>query len=62
MHRQLIVIAGPEKGRTFSLEDGQTLLIGRGQQSPSVRGIRRPSITARTRYNNLDADWAEWVG
>lgn len=33
MHRQLIITAGPEKGRTFSLEDGQTLLIGRGQQS-----------------------------
>lgn len=33
MHRQLVIVAGPEKGRTFLLEDGQTLLIGRGQQS-----------------------------
>jgi len=33
MQRQLMIVAGPEKGRSFPLEDGQTLLIGRGQQS-----------------------------
>lgn len=33
MQRQLIVIAGPDKGRSFPLEDGQTLVIGRGQAS-----------------------------
>ena len=33
MQRTLIVISGPDKGRTFSLADGQTLTIGRGQAS-----------------------------
>ena len=33
MKQQLVVIAGPEKGRSFSLENGQTLVIGRGQAS-----------------------------
>jgi len=33
MQRQLIIIAGPEKGRSFQLEDGQTLTIGRGEAS-----------------------------
>jgi serine/threonine protein kinase len=33
MQRQLIVISGPEKGRTFFLDDGQTLSIGRGKDS-----------------------------
>ena len=33
MQRQLVVIAGPETGRTFRVEDGQTLTIGRGQTS-----------------------------
>ncbi len=30
MRGQLIVVAGPDQGRTFPLEDGQTLVIGRG--------------------------------
>jgi serine/threonine protein kinase len=30
---QLFVVAGPDQGRTFSLEDGQTLLVGRGRDS-----------------------------
>lgn len=33
MSRQLIVIAGPDVGKTFPLADGQTLVIGRGQAS-----------------------------
>jgi serine/threonine protein kinase len=33
MSRKLIITGGPEKGRTFPLEDGQTLVIGRGQAS-----------------------------
>ena len=33
MQRQLIVISGPDKGRTFSLADDQTLTIGRGKAS-----------------------------
>jgi serine/threonine protein kinase len=33
MKRQLVVIAGPETGRVFSLNDGQSLVIGRSQAS-----------------------------
>ena len=33
MKCQLVVIAGPDTGRTFPLQDGQTLVIGRGQAS-----------------------------
>ncbi len=33
MQRELLVVSGPEKGRRFPLEDGQTLTIGRGQAS-----------------------------
>jgi len=29
----ILIISGPESGRTFPLEDGQTLQIGRGQNS-----------------------------
>ena len=31
MLAQLVVISGPDQGRTFSLEEGQTLVIGRGE-------------------------------
>ena len=33
MQRQLVIIAGPDTGRTISLADGQTLTLGRGQTS-----------------------------
>lgn len=33
MLAQLVVVSGPDKGRTFSLEDGQTLQIGRGNET-----------------------------
>lgn len=33
MIAQLVVTAGPDVGRAFPLEDGQTLVVGRGQQS-----------------------------
>ncbi len=33
MPGQLIVVAGPDHGRTFPLLDGQTLVIGRGQNT-----------------------------
>ena len=33
MQRELIVIAGPNAGRSFPLEDGQRMVIGRGQAS-----------------------------
>jgi pSer/pThr/pTyr-binding forkhead associated (FHA) protein len=43
MHRQLVVIAGPDAGRTFNLADGQTLVIGRGQASDTQ--INDPRIS-----------------
>ena len=33
MQCQLVIVAGPDKGRTFPIEEGQTLTIGRGQAS-----------------------------
>ena len=33
MQCQLVIVAGPDKGRTFPIENGQTLTIGRGQAS-----------------------------
>ncbi len=33
MSQKLVVIAGPDVGRSFALQNGQTLLIGRGQAS-----------------------------
>ncbi len=33
MQRQLEIIAGPEKGRSFRIQDGQTIVIGRGPES-----------------------------
>lgn len=33
MNQKLVVIDGPDSGRTFSLENGQSLRIGRGQAS-----------------------------
>ena len=33
MQRQLIIVSGPDSGRSFSLVEGQTLTIGRGQAS-----------------------------
>ena len=43
MKRELQIVAGPDEGRTFSLEDGQTLIIGRGQASDTV--INDPRIS-----------------
>ncbi len=43
MQRQLVIIAGPERGRTFSLDDGQTLVVGRGQASDTQ--INDPRIS-----------------
>jgi serine/threonine protein kinase len=33
MNSQILIIAGPDKGRVFQLEEGQSLVIGRGQSS-----------------------------
>jgi serine/threonine protein kinase len=33
MQRQLVIIGGPDQGRTFPLDDGQTLVVGRSMTS-----------------------------
>ena len=43
MNMQLIVISGPDQGRSFSLTEGGTLLIGRGQASNTQ--LRDPRIS-----------------
>ena len=43
MQRLLVIVAGPDKGRTFVLEDGQTLTLGRGQASDTQ--INDPRIS-----------------
>ncbi len=42
MH-ELVVISGPDRGRTFRLDEGQTLVIGRGQASDTK--INDPSMS-----------------
>jgi S-DNA-T family DNA segregation ATPase FtsK/SpoIIIE len=42
MH-ELVLVSGPDKGRVFRLEEGQTLVIGRGQASDTQ--INDPSIS-----------------
>lgn len=52
MQRQLVVIAGPETGRTFRVEDGQTLTIGRGQTSDTqINDPRISRIHCRVRVD-----------
>jgi serine/threonine protein kinase len=43
MFGQLVVVSGPDQGRTFSLEEGQTLVIGRGQSSETR--LRDPHVS-----------------
>src|SRR6516162_5089338 len=43
MRGQLVVIAGPDLGRSFSLVDGQTLVLGRGQNTESR--LKDPAIS-----------------
>jgi len=43
MRGQLVVIAGPDLGRSFSLVDGQTLLLGRGQNTESR--LKDPAVS-----------------
>ena len=43
MNMQLVVISGPDQGRSFALTDGQTLVIGRGQDSNTQIGDPRIS-------------------
>ena len=59
MHRQLIISAGPEKARTFSLEDGQALLIGRVQQSDTK--ITDPHMSRVRSHVHVDGGTMELV-
>jgi serine/threonine protein kinase len=43
MSAQLQVIAGPDQGRSFSLGEGQTLVIGRGQKTETR--LRDPQVS-----------------
>ena len=48
--RQLVVIAGPEIGRTFPVDDGQTLTLGRGQASDTqINDPRMSRVHCRVR-------------
>lgn len=40
---QLIVIAGPDQGRVFPLQDGQTIIIGRGQNTETR--LKDPAVS-----------------
>jgi serine/threonine protein kinase len=43
MFGQLVVIAGPDQGRTFNIAPGQTLVIGRGQTTETK--LRDPHVS-----------------
>ena len=43
MKLSIRVVAGPDAGRTFTVEDGKTLVVGRGQQSDTQ--INDPSVS-----------------
>ncbi len=43
MNMQLVVISGADQGRSFSLTDGQTLVVGRGQASET--GLSDTQVT-----------------
>jgi serine/threonine protein kinase len=40
---QLVVVAGPDQGRVFNLEDGQTLVVGRGQNTETK--LKDPQVS-----------------
>src|SRR5262245_21085682 len=43
MFAQLVVVGGPDQGRTFPLTEGQTLVIGRGQTTETR--LRDPHVS-----------------
>jgi serine/threonine protein kinase len=52
MNRHLVIIAGPDSGRSFPLEDGQTLVIGRGQASDTqIQDPRMSRIHCRVQVD-----------
>ncbi len=56
MLRELVVIAGPDAGRRFELEDGQTLTVGRGQASDTK--INDPRMSREHCRVQVDGDKA----
>ena len=52
MLAQLVVVAGPDKGRSFPLEDGQTLQIGRGQETSTQ--LNDPRISRKQCVLEID--------
>ena len=61
MRGQLLVVAGPDQGRTFLLEEGQTLVVGRGQHTgtqmkdPQVSRVHCHARLAGGRLHLADA-------
>ena len=53
MFVQLLVIAGPDQGRFFNLTEGQTLVIGRGQNT-EIR-LRDPHVSRNHCQVQVDA-------
>lgn len=43
MQSQLLVVSGPDQGRSFPLEEGIVLLVGRGQETPTR--LKDPQIS-----------------
>lgn len=70
MNRELRIVVGPDKDRHFPLEDGQTLVVGRGQASHTQ--INDPSISrvhcqvqvdgGTTRLMDRGSSSGTWVG
>jgi eukaryotic-like serine/threonine-protein kinase len=56
MGAQLIVVAGPDKGRTFALNPGETLQVGRSQATPTR--LSDPSVSRVHFEIELDAGLA----
>ncbi len=52
MDQQVVIIGGPDAGRSFRLEDGQTLKVGRGQSSDTQ--INDPRISRIHCYLEVD--------
>lgn len=57
MH-ELVLVSGPDKGRVFRLEEGQTLVIGRGQASDTR--INDPSMS-RVHCRAMVDNGAVWL-
>jgi len=43
MQAQLVVIAGPDQGRSFTLAEGQTVVVGRGEKTDTK--LKDPQVS-----------------